>query len=195
MKVFSAFVTASFGFAANYLGKNAESTDDNLSTTRNAICILYPDNNSGVHGIVSFQQQNVTTACKVVAHVKGLKANSMHGFHIHEFGDLTEGCKTAGPHYNPFNKNHGGPLDKERHVGDLGNLKTDEKGVAYLAATDPLIKLFGDNSVVGRSCVVHEHEDDYGRGGHSDSLTTGHSGPRLACGVIGLSSTFKNLAP
>ena len=188
-------MAASFGFAANYLGKSAGATDDNLTTTRNAICILYPDNDSGVHGIVSFQQQNITSPCKVVAHVRGLKPNSLHGFHIHEFGDLTEGCKTAGPHFNPFGKNHGGPLDKERHVGDLGNLKTDEKGVAYLAMSDHLIKLFGDNSILGRSCVVHELEDDYGRGGHADSLTTGHSGPRLACGVIGLSSTFKNLAP
>ena len=39
---------------------------------------------------------------------------------------MTEGCKTAGAHYNPFKKTHGG-YDDERHVGDLGNLKADEK--------------------------------------------------------------------
>lgn len=37
----------------------------------------------------------------------GLKPNSLHGFHIHEFGDLIEGCKTAGAHYNPHGKKHG----------------------------------------------------------------------------------------
>ena len=176
-------------------GKKAKSADDNLSTTRNAICILYPDNDSGVHGIVSFQQQNITSPTKIIAHVRGLKPNSLHGFHVHEFGDLTEGCKTAGPHYNPFNKTHGGPLDKERHVGDLGNLKTDEKGVGYMAVSDPFIKLFGDTSVIGRSMVVHEQEDDLGRGNFPDSKTTGHSGGRVACGVIGLCESFKNLKP
>lgn len=175
--------------------KKASNADDNLSTTRNALCILYPDGNSGVHGIVSFQQQNITSPTKIIAHVKGLKPNSLHGFHVHEFGDLTEGCKTAGPHFNPFGKTHGGPLDKERHVGDLGNLKTDEKGVGYMAVSDPYIKLFGDSSVLGRSMVVHESEDDLGRGNFPDSKTTGHSGARVACGVIGLAEQFKNLKP
>lgn len=144
--------------------------------------------------MVSFTQQNITTATKIMAHVKGLKPNGTHGMHIHEFGDITEGCKTAGPHYNPFNKSHGGPLDKDRHIGDLGNLKADGNGVAHYAHEDALIKLFGDFSVVGRSVVVHEGEDDLGKGGHPDSLTTGHSGGRVACGLIGLSATFKNLS-
>jgi Cu-Zn family superoxide dismutase len=192
MKTLSGALFASFSFLF-YENSNTKNSGDDLTTTRNAICILYPDNNSGTHGLVSFQQQNITTACKIMALVKGLKPNGSHGFHIHEFGDVTEGCKTAGPHYNPFNKNHGGPLDKERHIGDLGNLKADGSGVAHFSTQDPLIKLFGDTTVVGRSCVVHEGEDDLGKGNFPDSLTTGHSGGRIACGVIGLSSTFKIL--
>lgn len=53
------------------------------------------------------------------------------------------------------------------------------------------MSLFGEYSVVGRSVVVHAKEDDLGEGGHADSLTTGNSGARVACGVIGLAKEFK----
>ena len=52
--------------------------------------------------------------------------------------------------------------------------------------SDSLVSLIGVNSVIGRAFVVHADEDDLGKGGHSDSLTTGHAGGRLACGVIGI---------
>ena len=42
--------------------------------------------------------------------------------------------------------------------------------------------------IVGRSVVVHAAADDLGRGiegARKESLLTGNSGSRLACGVIG----------
>lgn len=162
--------------------------------SRSAICILYPNSSfPNFKGLVSFHQETPTASTQIVVSCTGLKPNSLHGFHIHEFGDLTDGCNSAGPHYNPRNKTHGGPLDEERHVGDLGNLKTDERGNTYLAMNDKHIRLFGDESVLGRSCVVHEGKDDLGRGDFPDSKTTGHSGARIACGIIGLSNSFKNM--
>ena len=133
------------------------------SFVRNAICILYP-NGSEVKGIVSFSQDSITSPTKIVATVRGLTPNNKHGIHIHEFGDLTEGCKTAGPHYKPFNKRHGGLDGEERHVGDLGNISADYQGTGYLCIKTAKITLFGENSVVGRSVVVHANEDDEGRG-------------------------------
>ena len=156
---------------------------------------MFPDNNSGVKGLVSFHQESYESETYIVANLKGLSPNSLHGFHIHEFGDLTNGCTTAGGHFNPFNKTHGGPQDETRHVGDLGNLKTNEYGHAYLAISDKLVTLFGQNSVVGRACVVHEKTDDLGRGGDDESKKTGNAGKRLACGIIGLAKEFKNLPP
>jgi Cu-Zn family superoxide dismutase len=37
----------------------------------------------------------------------------------------------------------------------------------------------------GRSVIVHADPDDLGRGPHEDSKTTGHSGKRIACAIIG----------
>jgi len=150
-----------------------------------AICVLTPEQNSGVSGVVKFSQE-ASKPTKFEAKLVGL-TNGKHGFHIHELGNLTQGCTTAGPHYNPFNKQHSGPGDSERHVGDLGNI-TSKGGVASLEGTDELLQLSGPYSIIGRSVVVHASEDDLGKGSHPDSKTTGHAGGRVACGVIGIDS-------
>jgi Cu-Zn family superoxide dismutase len=83
-------------------------------------------------------------------------------------------------------KTHGGPQDDQRMVGDLGNIVADEHGRAVVKITDHTVKLVGPHSVIGRSIVIHVGEDDQGRGGHENSMTTGNPGPRMAAGVIGL---------
>lgn len=141
---------------------------------------------SHVSGVVHITQESPCVEAVITWDISGNDPNSKRGFHIHEFGDLTNGCTSAGPHYNPCGKNHGGPEDTVRHVGDLGNIHTDSCGNAKGSTTDRLITLFGPLSVIGRSFVVHARQDDLGRGGNPESLLTGNAGPRLACGVIGI---------
>jgi len=135
-----------------------------------------------VQGTVWFTESG--DSVKITGELTGLNAGN-HGFHVHEFGDSTNGCISAGPHFNPFKKEHGGPADGERHVGDLGNVVAGADGKAKVDITDKLIKLSGECSVVGRSLVIHADPDDLGRGGHELSKTTGNAGARSACGVIG----------
>ena len=122
--------------------------------------------------------------------MNGLSAGK-HGIHIHEFGNLSQGCTSAGAHYNPYGRNHGSPSALLRHVGDLGNLESNgPTTVTVLNYMDPMVNLYNAMSVIGRSVVIHADEDDLGLGGQSDSLTTGHAGARLACGVIGTCAPF-----
>ena len=152
----------------------------------NAVCVF----TGKVSGVIYLEESKNKKRVKIYGDVKGLKPGK-HGFHVHEAGDLSEGCSSCCAHYNPYEKEHAGPNDKNRHVGDLGNITALKNGEARVDIVDSLIKLRGKYSVIGRSLVVHEDEDDLGLGGHDDSKTTGHAGARVACGVIGFRKNCK----
>ena len=147
-----------------------------------AVCVLH-ENISKIKGYILFKEdlKNKNTIIKV--ELENVPKGK-HGFHIHQTGDLRIGCSSLCAHYNPFNKVHGGPNDKERHVGDLGNI-VSKGGKVSMTMRDKLIKLRGKYSVIGRSVVIHADEDDLGKGGDKESLITGNAGARIACGVIG----------
>ncbi|KAI9874740.1 MAG: Superoxide dismutase [Cu-Zn] [Pleopsidium flavum] len=149
-----------------------------------AVAVLRGD--SKVGGTVTFEQADESSPTTITFDISGNDSNAERGMHVHQFGDNTNGCTSAGPHFNPFSKTHGAPDDQERHVGDLGNFKTDGQGNAKATVTDKLIKLIGPESVLGRTIVVHDGTDDLGRAGHEQSKLTGNAGGRPACGVIGI---------
>ena len=175
MKKF-ALLTAALVAPMLVMGQQADGGKDKDATIR-AICILKPMSKSNVKGTIWFVQTGHKVMIK--GEVTGLKEGK-HGFHIHEFGDLTDakGMSTGG-HFNPTNKKHGKPSDEERHVGDLGNIVADKDGKAKINMTDTVISLHGKHSIVGRAVVIHEDEDDFGQ-------PVGHAGNRLAAGVVGL---------
>jgi len=146
-----------------------------------AVVVLTGDT---IKGTVYFTQNGCGQPVLVDVNITGLTVGD-HGFHIHEKGDLTDGCTTLGAHYNPDKLDHGAPKDEIRHVGDLGNIRADSTGIAKTIFSDSLISLVGSRSIIGRGVIVHNGVDDLGKGGNLDSLKTGNAGGRAACGVVG----------
>lgn len=109
-----------------------------------------------------------------------------HGFHIHKAGDLRgKGCLLACDHWHKGKPtHHGGPPTYKgpRHTGDLGNIsmpKDKDLSIQYFLRGCTIM------DILGRSVIVHDDKDDYGEGPFEDSATTGHSGKRIACAIIG----------
>lgn len=131
---------------------------------------------STAEGHVHFHQ--LEKEAHVAYEVKNLPPKSKHGFHIHEKGDCSApDASSAGGHYNPHQRSHGGLDTPERHVGDLGNITTDELGVARGELKIPGLKI---KDVKGLAVVVHAKADDL------KTNPSGDSGARIACGVIEL---------
>lgn len=135
---------------------------------------------AGVSGVLKLSQSG-DGPTKVVGSITGL-APGKHGLHIHEFGDTTNGCMSTGPHFNPNKMDHGAPTDATRHAGDLGNVEATAGGCDFVIE-DSQIPLSGANSIIGRAFVIHELEDDLGKGDSSEigtqgktSKTTGNAG-------------------
>src|SRR5437763_10008508 len=140
-----------------------------------ATCKLESKSGSQVTGTVTFTK--VGDEIQVVADIQSLKPGK-HGFHIHEKGDCSAAdAASAGAHFNPTQKHHGGPMTVDHHTGDLGNIEADASGKAHLDWKGKL-SLSGKDSIIGRSVVVHEKEDDL------KTDPAGNSGARIACGAI-----------
>jgi len=141
-----------------------------------------------VSGVVYIKQRKSSVGIyretEFKVRVQGLPKNSYHGFHIHQFGTIGASCTQSGGHYNPFTENHGAPYAGTRHVGDLGNILSDDNGIVTKVFSDTKAKLYSLSTIVGRAFVVHAGIDDLGLNSDRGSRTTGNAGGRVACGVI-----------
>lgn len=145
-----------------------------------AVCVF--DSNSTVEGYLSFIQASSNNV-SIIGNLTGI--DGPHGMHVHEYGTLEDSCRGTGRHFNPLDKDHGSPLDDERHVGDLGNILFVNK-TAIVEFHDRQASLNGFLSIIGRSLVIHARQDDLGRGTHEISKITGNAGERMACCVIAI---------
>lgn len=169
-----------------------------------AIAIFDPNssfNKAKVEGWIKFSQKTPFSKTLIQFNVKVPLPYSNKiqiGVHIHESGNLLKGCESLCKHFNPKGVLHGsiGLKDcygDQRHVGDLiNNLILDRQGKFVYEYFDELVDLFGPDSVIGRSIVIHENIDDGGKyrcentKKGKESGITGNAGSRIACSIIGI---------
>lgn len=174
-----------------YKTKYIKSKTDKNTLETEKICAVAFFNENQIKGTVIFEEIKINSKdlVKLCVNLSGFEPNSLHGFHVHEYGDLTKGCATMCDHFNPFNKTHGAPNDIERHVGDLGNLCADYNGVVNIEFTDQMIKLRGsETNIIGRGLIIHADPDDCGKGLNEASKINGNAGKRIGCAIIGYKS-------
>ncbi len=162
---------------------HAAHSKSGLAGVSSAVAVVHATEGNATDGTVRFNV--VDGKIKIIADITGLKPNSKHAIHIHQFGDCSSGDgKSAGGHYNPKGHKHGGPTAEERHAGDLGNLTSDGEGNAHYELIVDNISIGGKrNPIIGRAIIIHAGEDDL------ESQPTGAAGARIGCGIIGAAKT------
>ena len=123
----------------------------------------------------------------LVVHVRGL-APGLHALHLHSVGKAEPpDFKSAGPHFNPYGKQHGMKNPMGPHAGDLPSLLVGADSVGTAVVKASLVTLGqGINSLFdadGSAVVIHEKADDDNVQADSTN-TAGNAGKRLACGII-----------
>lgn len=136
-----------------------------------AIAFFDPRSNNGISGTIHFSQSSRDQPLDIFFELHGFDPFHIHAIHVHEYGDLTEGCKSLGGHFNPTGHAH--YHSQMGHAGDLfNNFKTDHKGNFIYSYKTNRLSLFGRTNIIGRSIVIHEFMDDLGLRGILDDNGT-----------------------
>jgi superoxide dismutase, Cu-Zn family len=150
-----------------------------------AVVHLQPTEGNKAHGTVYVRDHE--SGVHLHGEIEGLTPGSLHGFHVHEFGDCSgAAAEAAGSHFDPLGFPHGSLQDPTTHAGDLGNIEANAEGVAEVNIISPYLELDRIETevrILGRSLIVHEREDDL------ETQPAGDAGPAIACGVIGVSTS------
>jgi|SRR5271157_3926995 len=108
-----------------------------------------------------------------------------HALHFHQNAKCDPpDFKSAGPHFNPAQKQHGFLNPNGHHNGDMANFTVKPNGTAKTTVKDADVVLgtgSETNSLVangGTALMIHAKADDM------KTDPAGNAGDRIACGVI-----------
>ena len=115
--------------------------------------------------------------------VRGFRPGT-YGVHLHQIGRCdAPDFASAGPHWNPTERQHGRLNPQGPHAGDLPNLEVRANGTGRIdfdvpvpAGTAADANPLGDAD--GTAIVIHAAADD------ERTDPSGNSGARIACGVL-----------
>ena len=123
----------------------------------------------GVTGEIVFRQSSPFSPTTITVKLNGLSSRA-DGYHVHEFPvDETipdsSKCTAAGGHYNPRNIIRDSSSSTTFDAYEIGDLSGKFGGLMDLNSTnstyiDPYLPLFGIESIVGRSVVIHYPNGD-----------------------------------
>lgn len=155
--------------------ESKESTKEEAKLT----VVMDAKSESDAEGTIELSEKNGKVTMNV--EMNGLTPGE-HAIHIHEKGDCSAADgSSAGGHWNPSDEDHGKWGEHAFHMGDIGNLIADEKGiVSFEFETDKWCLGCEDNTknILGKSFIVHAGADDF------ESQPSGNAGSRVACGLI-----------
>jgi len=171
---------------ANAAANTADTANDSGPVTEGPSVPLV-DGKGNIIGQV--QGGDSDTGVRLLIEARGLAPGS-HGIHIHDAGlcDPPD-FKSAGGHWNPAGKQHGGENPNGAHAGDLQNMIVASDGTvrAEIVVPNAFIQKEGRNAgpgsfeiadANGAAVVIHAKPDDY------KTDPSGDSGDRIACAVI-----------
>ncbi|KAF7641969.1 hypothetical protein LDENG_00267270 [Lucifuga dentata] len=129
-------------------------------------------NMRGIKGYISFRQASPFDVTELRVNLSNLRSR-VGPFHVHNFPVTSEGqsgsslCSNdnVGGHWNPFGLNTSDPTYPKQpgsthdmyEIGDLSNkhVSLEGKNAVDMVFQDFNLPLFGRNSIVGRSVVIH----------------------------------------
>lgn len=140
----------------------------------------------------------------------GILSPGFHGLHIHEWGRCeANSVGPAGGEPGDFNSAGGhlhGTETGHPAIGDLGVLDVRSDGSARLVTTTDSITVDDLRGPQGSALMVHERADNFANipdrytvngvpGPDAETLATGDSGARVACGVLEVASATATTTP
>lgn len=141
-------------------------------------------------GVVKLTAATAKAPVDVRASVRRLLPG-FHGFHVHAVGTCTPpDFASAMGHLKSADQSHGA------HAGDMSSLLVKSNGTATLRLTTDRFALADLSDADGSAIMVHADPDNFANvprryrstGPDQETLDTGDSGARVACGEIAAAS-------